>query len=559
MTRRRGILAAILTAAALALSGCAGLPTSGPVTPGLPAGTDAGSPDFSFRPDSPQPGATPEQIVAGFIRAGSGPADNWAIAREYLAPSISSSWDPSAEVTIDVESDRNYASPTPDQVVLTLTAVASTDAIGAYSQVEAGPTEVPFQLAQQEDGEWRITQARDGIVLDRDQFGTVFHRYSLMYFDPTWEFLVPDVRWFPAVNKETHIADALIEGGPSPWLAASVLTAFPEDVSLARPSVPVVDGVAHVELDDSALAATPAALSRMQTQLDASLASANVSSVQISVSSTALEIEPVKTRSTRVSTLPLVVTADGFGFLSGDQLEPLDGLSATMATVAPAAIQVAPDGDFAGVRLADGTVARVSADGEVAVFDTRAGLVDPTVDPWGYTWSVPRDAPAGLAAFSGSGDRIDMTDAWPDASQITAMSLSRDGARLAAVVTSGGRPALWIAGVIRSTDGVPSGLGDPLTLTPLPGPGAALAWLDDISVGVLTRNGDVPAVVDLVVGGPTATTLTPDSVTQIAGANQATTVRLRAAEGALYVQRGSNWTQTATRILVLATQQGLSR
>ena len=66
MTRRRVILAALLAAAALALSACAGLPTSGPVAPGLPAGADAGSPDFSFRPDSPQPGATPEQIVTGF-------------------------------------------------------------------------------------------------------------------------------------------------------------------------------------------------------------------------------------------------------------------------------------------------------------------------------------------------------------------------------------------------------------------------------------------------------------------------------------------------------------
>ena len=82
MTRRRGILTTLLAVAALALSACAGLPTSGPVTPGLPAGTDAGNPDFSFRPDSPQPGATPEQIVTGFIRAGSGPADNRAIARE---------------------------------------------------------------------------------------------------------------------------------------------------------------------------------------------------------------------------------------------------------------------------------------------------------------------------------------------------------------------------------------------------------------------------------------------------------------------------------------------
>ena len=86
--RRRGILSAIVAVAALVLSACAGLPVSGPVNPGLSAGTDAGSPEFLFRPDEPQPGATPEQIVEGFIRAGSGPgpAANWEVARMFLAP-----------------------------------------------------------------------------------------------------------------------------------------------------------------------------------------------------------------------------------------------------------------------------------------------------------------------------------------------------------------------------------------------------------------------------------------------------------------------------------------
>ncbi|MET0734233.1 MAG: hypothetical protein ABWY55_01105, partial [Microbacterium sp.] len=92
---RRGIpvsLAALATV--LALTACAGLPTSGPVNEGLPADHDAGSPDFSFIPDRPQPGATPEQIVEGFIRAGSGPADNWARAREFLAPGAD--WQPNS-------------------------------------------------------------------------------------------------------------------------------------------------------------------------------------------------------------------------------------------------------------------------------------------------------------------------------------------------------------------------------------------------------------------------------------------------------------------------------
>ena len=219
--RRRGILAAIVAVAALVLSACAGLPVSGPVNPGLSAGTDAGSPEFLFRPDEPQPGATPEQIVEGFIRAGSGPgpAANWEVARMFLAPSIRETWKPEASVTIDLPDDRQPVSPTEGAVELSLVTVATVDSTGAY-QPDAGVTQLSFRLAQQYDGEWRITEAPDGVVIDRDVFANVFHRYSLMYFDPTWQFLVPDVRWFPTTNAATRIAGALVNGSPSGWLAA---------------------------------------------------------------------------------------------------------------------------------------------------------------------------------------------------------------------------------------------------------------------------------------------------------------------------------------------------
>ena len=236
MTRARGILSAFVLICALVLSACAGLPASGPVNPGLAAGEDAGSPEFLFRPDEPQPDATPEQIVEGFIRAGSGPgpAANWEVARMFLAPSIRETWNPEASVTIDLPDDRLLVSPTEGAVELSVVAVATVDSSGAY-QPDAGVTPLAFRLAQQDDGEWRITEAPDGVVIDRDVFTNVFHRYSLQYFDPTWQFLVPDVRWFPTTNAATRIARALVNGTPSLWLAGSVQSAFPESVSLARP------------------------------------------------------------------------------------------------------------------------------------------------------------------------------------------------------------------------------------------------------------------------------------------------------------------------------------
>ena len=557
-TRRRGLFAAALTAVVLALAGCAGLPTAGPVNPGLPADAEAGAPDFVFKPDSPQPGATPDEIVDGFIRAGTGPGvdGRWTVAREYLAPDTP--WDPWTGVTIDSPGDRVFSQPAEDEVLVTTTPVARIDEIGSYSRADDLSAELPFELALQSDGEWRITKAPDGLVLDTAQFSTVFRRASLMYFDPTWQFLVPDVRWFPAINAPTYIADALVDGPAAPWLAASVFSSFPDSVSL-RPSVPVADGVAEVVLDSSAVELSADTLSRMQAQLAGSLRSAGVSSVEMWAGPAPLDVEAAPTRSTRVSTLPLVLNDEGFGFLSGDQLEPVDGLSqAIVQVVDPLAIQVSADRDFAAVRLASGAVERVEADGDVLEFDPRAGLIDPTVDAWGYSWSVPRDSPAALTAFAPGSEQLPIADAWPDATQVTAMALSRDGTRLAAVVVSGGRSAVWVSGVVRDTDGVPRALGEnPLVLSTLPTGAGAIAWTDDVTVAVLAGSGDQSEVVELIIGGPSATASAPPASTQIAGAQGA--VRVKDDGGGLYSQRGSTWPQTASGIRVLATQQGSPR
>lgn len=554
---RRGILSTAAVIAVLALAACAGLPTSSRVNPGLPVGEDAGAPEFLFRPDEPQPGATPEQIVDGFIRAGSGPgpAANWEVARMFLAPSIRESWNPEASVTIDLPDDRQSTSPSAGAVDLSLAAVGTVDQNGAY-QPDAGVAQLSFRLAQQDSGEWRITEAPDGVVIDRDVFSNVFHRYSLMYFDPSWQFLVPDVRWFPTTNAATRVANALIDGTPSAWLGESVLNAFPESVSLARPSVPLESGVAQVTLSADALLVEDTTLDRMQTQLTASLATAGASGAEMSVASTPLDAEPVSTRSTRVTGPPLVLTEDGFGFLAGDELTAVPGLSQTMELVAPEAIQVAPDRDFAAVALTAGGVARVPAEGEIAVVDTRADLVDPSADPFGFIWSVPRDQPSAIEAFSETGERSPVADAWPGASEIVAMAVSRDGARLAGLLVTGGRAEVWMAGIVRGSDNVPVRIGEAVPLGALNGAGAGLAWIDDTTVGVLSGPPEGPLFTEQLVGGPATTSDAPVRAASIAGATSIATARLRTEDGSLYVKRGANWQRTTSGVLVLATQQG---
>jgi hypothetical protein len=562
MSRRRAGILALLLATLLALTACTGLPTAGPVNPGVVAGAVA-PPEFTFTPQKPQDGASPEQIVQGFIDAGSGSDQGWATARLYLAPSFRDRWEPRASVTVDDRSLRRYSSVDDTKVALDVTPVATVDDAGAYGPSTGGQTTLPFTLAKV-DKQWRITSAPQGIVLGADQFGSVFRQYSLMYFDPTWTYLVPDVRWFPITSAVTQITQALIDGKPSPWLAGSVYSAFPDSVSLAVPSVPVVNSVAQVAVSGGALSAQQVTLDRMQTQLVASLATAGVSAVAMTYGGSALSAQPVAVASTRVPAQPLVMTAKGFGFLAGgDAVETVGGISDAIRSLGPTAIQLSADELSAAARVASGAVVRVAVRGSnpsaaatVQTLDHRAGLVAPAVDTRGFVWSVPEAQPAALTAFAATGDAVPVASAWADATRIDAMALSRDGTRLAAIVAMGGESVIEVAGIVRAGDGTPQSLGQPMLLAVLPGSGIDITWLDDETLGALSHSADGVVELQQTVGGPSTTTATPDDATTIAGST-GSAVRLRTADGSLYAQRGSNWEQVTGGILVLADAQGL--
>jgi hypothetical protein len=561
VTARRGVLAAVLALCALVLSACGGFPTSGPVVYGNETGVAGDeSQNFAFLPNLPQPGASPAEIVEGFINAGTGPGTDaaWAVAREFLAPEFRGQWNPRASVTVDIAADRIYTESDEGSVDFSYDAVATVDDRGAYERAELAERNFAFQLEQQPDGEWRITEAPDGVVVDRDRFPQVFHRYSVMYFDPTWQYLVPDIRWFPPGNAASSISRALVNEPASEWLAASVVTAFPEGVAF---SVVVTEGgVARVELSEDAASAGRETLDRMLTQLESSLAGAGVLDVEMTTATTPLTAEPVVTRSTRVAAAPLVRTENAFGFLAGDEIDPIPGLTEAVLETAPQAVQVAADRDVAAARLGTGEVVRLHAEAaEVEYLDNRAGLTDPTIDPAGNVWTVPRDQPAAVRVYTRSGDVVDITDAWPNATAIGAMALSRDGTRLAATVTASGRTMLWAAGVIRDADGLPVALSAPVTLAIVGAPATGVTWIDDTTVGLLATGDGEATVLEQTVGGPSTSTSAPADSASIAGGNGLSSVRLRTADGTMFVKRGVTWQPTATGVLVLATQQGAPR
>jgi hypothetical protein len=550
----RARIVGALAALVLVLAGCAGLPSGGSVNPGLALGDAPDVPDFSFLPNRPQPGATPEQIVEGFVAAATSPTGKWEIARLFLAPD--STWQPETGVTIDRPGSRSVSMVDADTVQMTIAQTGEVDGTGAFHAADGGSATLDYELEQQDDGEWRITVAPDGIVLGEQDFRAVFTAYSVMFFDPGWKFLVPDVRWFPTrQNIATRITQAIMGGEPSAWLVGAVVSAVVDGVVL-RDAVPVVQGIAQVELGAAALEADPVVLGRLLRQLQASLQGTGVAGVELLVDGTELAVEPAQTLSTAIDARPLVQTADDFGFLAEGELTTVPGLSARISEVDADSIAVGRAGRTAAVRVAAGGVVRVE-DNVVSPADDRAGLIDPALDPNDGIWSVPADQPAALRVVTEEGDTLEIGNAWPGATRIAAMQVSRDGTRIAAIITDAGRDWVTVAGIERDADGVPVALGVPERLLRLDGTGFDVAWLDDRTLGILSEGTDGTMVTEQVVGGMSTGGRGPsEAAVSVAAGPTASSARLLTTDGGLYVRRGTTWQRAADGVLVLATQLG---
>lgn len=565
---------AAIALVALVLSGCVGLPSSGPVTRGLPVGEAPAAPDFLYRPDRPAPGASAEEIVAGFLAAGTSPASDWEIARLFLAPEAE--WDPSEAVTIEAQGSRTVTGPAAEasadapasadpqpgdvqEISVTTLVEADVDATGLYRPAERGAGEVSlaFTLERQENGEWRITRAPNGIVIDENDFPNVYRSYALMYYDPSWTYLVPDVRWFPyRSGSAARIVRALVDGSPSPWLAGSVATAFPEQLALASAAVTLTaQGVAQIELDQGAVGLDPTTIARMQRQLLASLQFASVTSVDLRVGATSIAQLPADAASTAVDARPLVVVNEGAGFLDGGDLDPLAApVSDAVLAAEPDALTLARGGGGLVLRDGDGRVVRVGPDGETRVEDDRDELIAPSLDPEGIVWSVPRSAPAELRATFVDGEALQVANAWPGATRVSALRVSRDGARVAANVTIGQTEWVVVSGIVRGAGAI--ALSEPLRVAPLEAPASSLDWLDDATLGATVEQSGAPAVLAQPVGGPTRELSAPSGVTTVSAGATAAGPRVLGDEGVLSTRRAAAWQQIATEVSVLGWQLG---
>src|ERR1035437_5456305 len=160
-------IAIVVMTAAAGLSACAGLPSSTDVQQGSLVWEPALQP-VRVQPDGPAPGATPEQIVRGFLRAGGGAGfdDDHAVARSFLARSIKDQWQPDSGVTVYTDDSGLKVEPlTPSTIRVTASVVAEVDSSGRYRETPAGTSAHAAFGMQKLGGSWRISSPPKGFGL----------------------------------------------------------------------------------------------------------------------------------------------------------------------------------------------------------------------------------------------------------------------------------------------------------------------------------------------------------------------------------------------------------
>ena len=453
----------MLAALALLLTGC-GLPVpDGVQSAGEVEPQRAEPARVEVLPPGPQAGASPAQVVAGFLNAQSSPDDDHAVARQFLAPDTP--WDDEAGAVVyelgSLRFAQDPADPTSFAVRVQATGRISPD--GAFSLLDRTVTEA-YSVARQPDGEFRLVEVAQGLLLtrgDRDRSFTAYEVYFLgRAADGTATArLVPDRVFLPdTAEPEQALVDALLGGATDALLGAVESAAPPGTAGEAT----TTDGIVSVALSEQVLELDTRSRQRLSAQLVWTLTQVpGVTGVRLAAGGRPLAVpgaDEVQDRGTWPGYDPLGAAGDGSAplyYLRDRVLRTLSGPALPDGELTrPGGLEVdelavSPVGAALALvtRTAEGDVLRTGpAEGPLVQVLAKRGLRSPT---WGsgtqgvwvlepgprpLLWRVPPGQPVQAVRYpqpSGAGP-------------LTAVQVSRDGARIAMVFGSGPSGRLYV-------------------------------------------------------------------------------------------------------------------
>ena len=590
LTSRRAILLAALgLGGAGAVSACAQLPRDGQVRQSdvVVAEEDA----LMQSAAGPEVGASPKEIVEGFLRAcAAGYSDGFATARSFLTKAAADSWSPQDVVMVYTGSESPVVEQAGEGVVdLRTRLIGSLDGAGILTPRDDEDHSISYSLTADSTGQWRIAGLPGGVLLPAPAFSQEFSAYLLHFLSFDRERAVPELRW-ASLRTAAPTLMRLLLGGPSDWLAPGAGTLVPSGLRLLGGlDAPLpADGAVTVSVSSEAAALDTTGRALLVAQIERTLTQvAGIHSVSVRALGDGEDPRDADagTALGGAADLDAAPGASGqaIGMSGGNVVRGLSTARETLATsralgttsarwpdvgadgtivalVGRSMLLLAPgrsaasvihsvDDDSAG-QTADGDQAGGDqADGDRAGGDRaggdRAEMTPPVIDRHGWTWTVARGE---IIALNRAGLRAEPAAEWLAGSRILALDVSAESERLVVRRLVDGETAdrVEAAVIVRDARGRPQRLGPPLTV---PGTGGtrALAWSDPVAVAVLADDGNgAPDVKQVQVGGTAA------AIPGLAGAVELTANRtdglvlLTDSAGQIWHRNDGTWRVAAT-------------
>lgn len=538
-------------AACLALAGCTSLPTSS-----APAPFDVSAKDGSgiqFSAEGPSADADAATLVNDFLLAcAAGPQDDYATARLFLSAASARSWQPETEILVydtDTAPSVTAGSETATQVDVTVAVlgVASVDASGVLTRVAASTVSRTFTLVR-EEGQWRINNPENMVLMSRASFTASFSLANLYFPTAEGGDLVADPRWYPSRRLASHLLAGLVEG-PRQSLAPVTANAIPPGTTVPSQGLDVADGVARVELN-AVMPSSESARTTLAWELVRTLTQvADVLRVNASLSGDVLDMQAIPVPPTYSLDTLVGAGPGGIGLVSSSSVTELTAVTdASNPTVSPV------DSSLIAWSGTDGVYAQRG--GTTVAFLPGQAPLGPSVDRFGWLWG-PATA-SSVSVGGGVDGAFSVSVESESAGQIRAVRISPDGTR--ALVLRGSDASAWVGVVERGASGRPLAIRS-LEEIPLEhGSVVDASWTTSTGLALVVRpTGEDDQLVTMPLGGLPSNVSLPIRVTSMSAGGSSSAVVITGTDAAgreqVLIRSGALW-QNAPDTLTSARYAG---
>ena len=538
-------------AACLALAGCTSLPTSS-----APAPFDVSAKDGSgiqFSAEGPSADADAATLVNDFLLAcAAGPQDDYATARLFLSAPSARSWQPETEILVydtDTAPSVTAGSETATQVDVTVAVlgVASVDASGVLTRVATSTVSRTFTLVR-EEGQWRINNPENMVLMSRASFTASFSLANLYFPTAEGGDLVADPRWYPSRRLASHLLAGLVEG-PRQSLAPVTANAIPPGTTVPSQGLDVADGVARVELN-AVMPSSESARTTLAWELVRTLTQvADVLRVNASLSGDVLDMQAIPVPPTYSLDTLVGAGPGGIGLVSSSSVTELTAVTdASNPTVSPV------DSSLIAWSGTDGVYAQRG--GTTVAFLPGQAPLGPSVDRFGWVWG-PATA-SSVSVGGGVDGAFSVSVESESAGQIRAVRISPDGTR--ALVLRGSDASAWVGVVERGASGRPLAIRS-LEEIPLEhGSVVDASWTTSTGLALVVRpTGEDDQLVTMPLGGLPSNVSLPIRVTSMSAGGSSSAVVITGTDAAgreqVLIRSGALW-QNAPDTLTSARYAG---